>query len=84
MTIVNLPVTWDYLDPTREWREVQFRQYMRQASQRAFLWRDLSTQNRLMRNDYFADPSHLNRYGAAAVARALAADTHIPWPQPGS
>ncbi|MEB3826510.1 hypothetical protein [Phormidium sp. CCY1219] len=80
LVVVNLPVTQDYLDPTRSLREQQFRQYMRAASVRAFLWRDLSAIASLTRNDYFQDPSHLNRYGAAAVARQLAADPNIPWP----
>lgn len=81
LVIVNLPLTDDYLDATRRAREVEFRQYMRRMSAQAFLWRDLSTVPGLNRNDYFEDPSHLNRFGAAAVARALAADPNIPWPR---
>ncbi|MCT7990591.1 hypothetical protein [Laspinema olomoucense] len=81
LVIVNLPVTDDYLDATRSAREVEFRQYMRRLSAQAFLWRDLSTVRGLNRNDYFEDPSHLNQFGAAAVARSLAADPNIPWPR---
>jgi hypothetical protein len=81
LVIVNLPLTDDYLDATRNAREIEFRQYMRRMSAQAFLWRDLSTVRGLSRNDYFEDPSHLNQWGAAAVARALAADPNIPWPR---
>ena len=81
LVIVNLPLTDDYLDATRSAREVEFRQYMRRMSAQAFLWRDLSTVRGLNRNDYFEDPSHLNQFGAAAVARSLAADPNIPWPR---
>lgn len=80
LVVVNLPLTQDYLDSTRRIREQEFRQYMRRGSYQAFLWRDLSTIRGLSRNNYFEDPSHLNQYGAAAVARQLAADRNIPWP----
>ncbi len=36
------------------------------------------------KNEYFSDPSHLNRYGAAAVAQRLAQDPLIPWPKNNS
>jgi hypothetical protein len=32
----------------------------------------------------FADPSHINRYGAKEVARLIAADGRIAWPSPAS
>ncbi|WOB45373.1 hypothetical protein HNI00_21245 [Thermoleptolyngbya oregonensis NK1-22] len=82
LVFVSLPLTQDYLDPLRRRREQQFRQHMQQiATQQRFLFRDLS----LLwptRNQYFADPSHLNQDGAAAVARHLAQDPNIPWPSP--
>lgn len=82
LVFVSLPLTQDYLDPLRRRREQQFRQHMQQlAAQQRFLFRDLS----LLwptRNQYFADPSHLNQDGAAAVARHLAQDPSIPWPSP--
>jgi lysophospholipase L1-like esterase len=86
LVFVNLPLTQDYLDPTRQAYENQFRQHMQQlAAQRGFIFRDLSQQQGLMQNEYFADPSHLNRYGASAVSAQLAADPMIPWAdlQPG-
>ncbi len=84
LVFVNLPLTDDYLDPTRRSAEQQFRQRMQQLSrQKGFAFRDLS-QRWPGRNDYFVDPSHLNRFGAIAVSRILAADTSITWPRPKS
>ncbi|MEG4407787.1 hypothetical protein [Microcoleus sp. MON2_D5] len=84
LIFVNLPLTNDYLDGTRLWAEQQFRQRMQQLSrQKGFAFRDLS-QRWPGRNDYFFDPSHLNRVGAIAVSRLLAADSSIIWPRPKS
>ncbi|MEG4045967.1 hypothetical protein [Microcoleus sp. Pol17_C1] len=81
LIFVNLPLTDDYLDGTRLWAEQQFRQRMQQLSrQKGFAFRDLS-QRWPGRNDYFVDPSHLNRFGAIAVSRLLAADSSIIWPR---
>jgi very-short-patch-repair endonuclease len=81
LLVVNLPVTNDYLDSTRSNRQQQFRQYMQnQARSLGFVWRDYS-QGNLSRNDYFEDPSHLNRFGAGAVARQLAGDRALRWPR---
>jgi hypothetical protein len=44
-----------------------------------FVFIDLNTQG-LNLNQYFTDPSHLNRYGAAAISNRLAANRQIPWP----
>jgi hypothetical protein len=84
LVFVNLPLTDDYLDATRRSAEAQFRQRMQQLSrQKGFIFRDLS-QRWPSRNEYFVDPSHLNRFGAIAVSRLLAADSGIPWPGPKS
>ncbi|MEG4363610.1 hypothetical protein Q5692_06515 [Microcoleus sp. C2C3] len=84
LIFVNLPLTDDYLDGTRLWAEQQFRQRMDQLSrQKGFAFRDLS-QRWPGRNDYFFDPSHLNRFGAIAVSRLLATDSSIVWPRPKS
>jgi RNase H-fold protein (predicted Holliday junction resolvase) len=81
LLVVNLPLTYDYLDNTRSYRQQQFRQYMGSlARSLGFVWRDYS-EGTLSRNEYFEDPSHLNRFGAAAVARQLAADRYLRWPQ---
>jgi hypothetical protein len=79
LVFVNLPLTQDYLDPVRQDYEQRFRQHMQQlASREGFLFRDLSLRW-TTQNDYFADPSHLNQYGARAVAQQLAIDPAIPW-----
>lgn len=80
LIFVNLPLTRDYLDSTRRRYEAEFQQYMWQlAAQEQFMFRDLSQQPSLMQNGYFADPSHINRHGARAVAFHLAKDATIPW-----
>lgn len=81
LVFVNLPLTEDYLDSVRGTREQQFQQFMQQQVTPGFVIFDLGKQW-LTQNQYFTDPSHLNRYGAAAVARQLAANHQIPWPQP--
>ncbi|MEG3941375.1 hypothetical protein QT995_24955 [Microcoleus sp. S36b_A3] len=84
LIFVNLPLSDDYLDPARLQAEQQFRQRMQQLSQqKGFAFRDLS-QRWPGRNDFFFDPSHLNRFGAIAVSRLLASDTSIIWPRPKS
>ena len=81
LVFVNLPLTPDYLDAKRRSAEQQFvRDLQRRAQQTGFIFRNLS-QPALARNEYFADPSHINRYGAAAVSRQLAQDRTIPWPR---
>lgn len=79
LVFANLPLSSDYLDVSRQRWEGEFRQYMAaMAGQQGFTFRDLS-QSGLGDNAYFADPSHLNAYGARVVARVLAQDTTIPW-----
>jgi len=82
VVFVNLPLTQDYLDPTRKRHEIEFQQsLLRLAPQLGFIYRDLSHQPGLSQPDYFSDPSHLNRYGAYEVSRYLARDVMIPWRQ---
>ncbi|OCR01539.1 hypothetical protein BCD67_18785 [Oscillatoriales cyanobacterium USR001] len=82
LIFVNLPLTEDYLDSVRSISEEKFRQRMQiLAQQNGFIFRDLS-QLWPTRNDYFVDPSHLNRYGAIAVSEELVIDWDIPWPMP--
>ncbi len=81
LVFVNLPLTKDYLDNVRMEHEVEFRQQMlRLATENKFVFRDLS-QLWPAENDYFSDPSHLNRYGAYEVSNRLAQDPLIPWPR---
>ncbi|PAX52936.1 DUF1574 domain-containing protein [Brunnivagina elsteri] len=80
LVFVNTPLTAEYLDPIRTQHEQEFQQYMLKiASDRThFVFRDLSLlypQN----NDFFSDPSHLNRYGAYELSKKLAKDPMIPW-----
>ena len=78
VVFVNLPLTQTYLDETRTADEKQFRAYLqRVARSQAVSVCDLS-QRWLNQNDYFTDPSHLNRYGAAAVATELGKALHLP------
>jgi hypothetical protein len=82
LIFINLPLNQDYLDSFRSISEDKFRQKMQNvARQNGFIFRDLS-QLWPNRNDYFFDPSHLNRYGAIAVSEELAIDWDIPWPVP--
>jgi hypothetical protein len=76
---VNLPLTKEYLDPTRKRHEETFQQQMLQlASQNGFIFRDLSGAL-TTQPDYFSDPSHLNRYGAYNTSHRIAQDVMIPW-----
>ncbi|MBE9106316.1 DUF1574 family protein [Nostoc cf. edaphicum LEGE 07299] len=80
LVFVNMPLTGDYLDPVRRQYEQQFQQYMLHlATNPNFIYRDLS-QQWLKVNDFFSDPSHLNRFGAYEVSKKLANDPMIPWP----
>jgi hypothetical protein len=80
LVFVNMPLTGDYLDPVRSKYEQEFQKYMLDASttHNNFIYRDLS-QIWTKANDYFSDPSHLNRYGAYEVSKKLASDPIIPW-----
>ncbi|EKQ69458.1 hypothetical protein OsccyDRAFT_2086 [Leptolyngbyaceae cyanobacterium JSC-12] len=72
LVFVNLPLTSTYLDFTRTQYEDRFRNQMRRAAQsKRFIFKDLAAQPHLSQNHYFADPSHLNRYGATAVSLQL-------------
>ncbi|GAB4348171.1 MAG: hypothetical protein Fur0042_14910 [Cyanophyceae cyanobacterium] len=80
LAFVNLPLSRDYLDPVRLGYEQQFNQYLAatfppnggRVLDYLLLWPDA--------RDRFADPSHINRHGAAAVAQELARDRALPWP----
>ncbi|TAF03258.1 MAG: DUF1574 domain-containing protein [Nostocales cyanobacterium] len=80
LVFVNMPLTGDYLDPVRKKYEQEFQQYMLDTAtaNTNFIYRDLS-QIWLKANDYFSDPSHLNRYGAYEVSKKLSVDPMIPW-----
>ena len=80
LVVVNLPLSRDYLDTVRRGYERGFQRHMWQLARREqFMFRNLSQQPELMRDSYFADPSHINSKGARATAFHLAADSTIPW-----
>lgn len=69
LVFVNLPLTTTYLDATRAARETQFRTHMqRLARSQPIIFKDFVPLKKLRFDHYFADPNHLNQYGAAAVA----------------
>jgi hypothetical protein len=79
LIVVNLPLTPYYLDATRATYEDQFRSRMRRlARSRPFIFQDLAAQPRLSRNQYFADPSHINQNGAIAVAAQIGRELTVP------
>ena len=76
---VNLPLSQDYLDPFRLRLERQFQTFLQQQSKaQGFLVVDL-LQQWTGQNALYADPSHLNRTGAAILSRQLANSRQIPW-----
>ncbi|MBE9008158.1 DUF1574 family protein [Fortiea sp. LEGE XX443] len=80
LVFINMPLTAEYLDPVRKKYEQEFQQYMlRLATNPNFIYRDFS-QLWPRTNDYFSDPSHLNRFGAYEVSKKLAIDPVISWP----
>lgn len=83
LIFVNLPLSDSYLDSVRWSAEEEFHQWMqRRARENGFMFLNFNLyQPQLAKNEYFFDPSHLNRYGASAVARYIAASTSIPWPR---
>ncbi|MEA5465825.1 D-alanyl-lipoteichoic acid biosynthesis protein DltD [Leptothoe sp. PORK10 BA2] len=69
---VNLPLSGDYLDDYRLPLEQRFQQFLQAQSQRqGFGVIDLLSQW-MGQNTFFADPSHLNQTGAAALGQQLA------------
>ncbi|MEM8605116.1 MAG: hypothetical protein AAGF24_14940, partial [Cyanobacteria bacterium P01_H01_bin.121] len=79
LVFVNLPLSGDYLDPIRQAREQDFQRYLQlQGRLHNLPIVDLLKQWR-QADRYFADPSHLNQVGAAAIATQLASDPRIPW-----
>jgi hypothetical protein len=80
LIFVNMPLTSEYLDPVRTKYERQFQAYLLNfANHSHFIYRDFSQLWPTI-NDYFSDPSHLNRYGAYEVSKKLAVDPMITWP----
>ncbi|MDJ1179105.1 hypothetical protein PJF56_09530 [Roseofilum sp. BLCC_M91] len=84
LVFVNLPLTADYLDPVRLAYEQEFHQELNGwVNHQGLKVVNLvhPELNNLQNPDYFADPSHINQWGAIAVARELAKRANIPWPK---
>ncbi|WP_017715445.1 hypothetical protein [Kamptonema formosum] len=80
LVFVNVPLTADYLDAARQQYEQEFREHMvRLSMEQKFIFRDLS-ELWPAQNEFFSDPSHLNRYGGYEVSKRLGQDPIIPWP----
>ncbi|NET88714.1 MAG: hypothetical protein F6K45_11580 [Kamptonema sp. SIO1D9] len=80
LVFVNIPLSNEYLDEIRLAYEEEFSQWMQQqADTQGFTFIDLLSKWG-DENSYFQDPSHLNRYGAIAVARELATHPEIQFP----
>ncbi|MEI6429128.1 MAG: hypothetical protein WCO45_12200 [Pseudanabaena sp. ELA607] len=79
LVILNMPLHETYLDSIRIRHEETFNKRMEElAKQESFIYLDVSKlvvqQPRL-----FSDPSHLNKFGAGAIAEYLAKLPQIPW-----
>jgi hypothetical protein len=81
LVFVSLPLTDDFLaDGVRNNYEQRFHQHMAELSEsKGFIFIDYHQHPDLIKNEYFVDPSHINREGARAVADQLAADSKMPW-----
>ncbi|MEO0707280.1 MAG: hypothetical protein AAF050_16670 [Cyanobacteria bacterium J06649_5] len=77
LVFVNLPLSGSYLDADRRYYEAQFQQFLRsQSTAHGFEVIDLLTQWQ-DQPELFADPSHINQDGAAAIAKQLAQNSTI-------
>ncbi len=77
LIFVNLPLSSSYLDDYRLYYEAQFQQYLQvQAQALGFEVVDMLTQWG-SQSSLFADPSHINQEGAAAIALQLAQHTKV-------
>lgn len=78
IVFVSLPLTQTYLDPVRAEYEQMFRNFLMQfAYEGKLTFHDMSLRWP-DQNGYFADPSHLNRYGAAVVATHIGNVIQLP------
>jgi hypothetical protein len=79
LIFVNMPMHASYLDGSRMRYEKIFKQRMLEMSKTwGLTYIDFST---IWRNQpkYFSDPSHLNHWGAIAIASKLATNPKVPW-----
>ena len=77
LVFVSLPLSQDYLDITRQKYEQEFRNFITtKAAKESLLFMDMSEEF-LQKNNFFADPSHLNKYGAVAVSEILGRNNRL-------
>ncbi|MEL6468104.1 MAG: hypothetical protein AAFQ74_00115 [Cyanobacteria bacterium J06623_4] len=77
LIFVNLPLSSSYLDDFRLYHEGQFQSFLAdQSGVLGFSVVDLLTQWE-SQPGFFADPSHINQHGAAAIADQLAQDPNL-------
>jgi hypothetical protein len=76
---VNVPMTDDYLDATRQAAETEFVTAMTAwAAEQDFVFLDWG-ERWLTTYELFSDPSHLNQAGAAELSQALARSPKLLW-----
>jgi len=77
LVFVNLPLSDSYLDEFRLYHEGLFQSFLQaQSDALGFVVVDLLTQWE-GQPGFFADPSHINQYGAAVIADQLARDPEL-------
>ncbi|MEO1619650.1 MAG: hypothetical protein AAFU53_01310 [Cyanobacteria bacterium J06632_3] len=77
LLFVNLPLSSSYLDEFRLYHEGEFQSFLQtQSTQLGFGVVDLLTQWE-GQPGFFADPSHINQHGAAAISDQLARDPQL-------
>jgi len=79
LVFVNMPLTDVYLDSARMTFESEFQDYLRTQEDLGLQVQDWILLWSGGEYDYFSDPSHLNRYGAEAIATELAQTPEIDW-----
>ncbi|TVQ11713.1 MAG: hypothetical protein EA368_05130 [Leptolyngbya sp. DLM2.Bin27] len=79
LVFVNLPLSNDYLDGVRLGYERQFQRFLQGWANRGSLTLVDLLEDWRWQSHLFADPSHINRYGAREISSRLAADGRIPW-----
>ena len=79
LVILNMPLHETYLDNIRIRHEEAFNKRMVElAKQESFTYLDLS-KLMVQQSQLFSDPSHLNKFGAGAMAEYLAKLPQMPW-----
>lgn len=84
LVFANLPLSADYLDGVRLRYERQFQTFLQGWANRGVLTLVDLLEQWPQQPNLFADPSHINRFGAAEVARLIATNRRIAWPEASS